>query len=414
MKKQHLRQSSDDDEEAPSSRQHDDDMTTENESGSNYDSALRQKKHQKEAEQHCTSSSQDDIMEKKVDLEDGSEMFAAAHNDAPQDSRNDDSRRPGNDIQINPTVDGYGIPIGVPGAYRVTPRGSTNDATALHHRDDGFPGQVFFVPGEPLLRPQRDVVEELDRLGVPTIICDALPTEVNDDNNIDDDNHHDEENIPSAEVSHAQVAEPLNTSSVCCLHKEVNRGTAKWIISSLSLVVLVSIASVVAIFINQRKDDTIFDAEDNMKSSILDEEANIKYIQELVSTLSSHEVLQDPSSPQSKAVAWMVGQPDLNFIHIQGFDVESRVKERYAMAVFYFSTNGENWTRNEQYLARSPICAWDASIIKCHPMIMEEDGEVMDTSRFSMRWGGRVVELNLGKFTLHSLCIAWIVFVCQE
>jgi hypothetical protein len=427
MKKNQRKSLSGDDKEAPSPRQQHDDNTSEKNGGHKDDSS--KKNHQEGQQQQCISSSPKNVVRKKVDYNNGSEKVAAApHRYEPQDSQDDEVA-----ADTNPTAAGNDIPAGVPGAYRVTPnirRGSTNDnaaaAAALQHREDGFPGQVFFIPGESLLRPQgesfrrpqRDVAaDELDRLGVPTIICDAVvATEVNDDDNND---YHDEENIPCAEVSLAQVAEPLNTSSVCCLHKEVNRCTAKWIVCILSLVLVASIASVATIFNHQRKEDftkeiTTFAGLENM--SIVDEDANTKYLQELVSTLSSQEDLQDPSSPQSRAVAWMVGQPDLNFIQVEGFDRDSRVKERYAMAVLYYSTNGENWTRGEPYLTKGPICAWDTSIVECHPMILKEEGEVMDTSRFSMLWGGRVVELNLGKFTLLSPSLssfAPMIFICQ-
>ena len=335
-----------------------------------------------------------------------------------------EKRRPAVNNNIpNPAAQ---FPAGVPGAYRVKPSGSSTAATqaAVQHAEDGFPGQVFFVPGESLLTSRRGpvrseeeggivdssvsaqlpnsahgVLDELDRLGVLTI-RDAVAIAVHDD---DDD----EENIPSAEVSRVHVAEPLTTKLVCCLHKEVNRGAAKWISCFLLLLLVVSIASVGVIWNNSKKDDNnkAIIAEKNMVKPG-DEEANIKYIQELVSSLSSQEDLQDPSSPQSKALAWMLGPDKLNFSTFpqDGFDWDSRVKERYALAVLYYSTNGENWTRGESYLTTSPICGWDTSFIKCHPMILntedEEGKPLLDESKFVATWAGRVVGLNFGKFTL--------------
>ncbi len=357
----------------------------------------------------------------------------------------------------------------VPGAYRVTPSSSSGirrnssqseiTAAALEHYEAGFPGQVFFVPGESLLRPslprqqhqqeeeettsqddfgdnsslpvaysvngddgvisdnttsENDVLEELDRLGVPTIRNAVVIQEAQASSS--DNNDEDEENniIPSAVVTnYAHHADPISTTSICCLPKEINRGTAKWISYIALLGILAVISSIVAIIAYQRGGNTT-NTESHEEQ---DEVANRRHIQELISPLSSQEDLQDPTSPQSKAFNWLVNpETNINFYthtHQDGFNWDSRIIERYVMAVLYYSTNGDNWTRNDwtgKILSlrgpASPICSW--MILQCSPMVLnsENDGEEvdgqeeasLDTSKFTQTWAGRVVGINLGKF----------------
>jgi hypothetical protein len=378
----------------------------------------------------------------------------------------------------------------VPGAYRVTPGSSSRisggrrrnsrssqseiTAAALEHYEAGFPGQVFFVPGESLLRPslsrqqhqeeeeettsqddfgdnsslpvaysvngddgviadnnttsENDVLEELDRLGVPTIrnavviqeeVQEQAP-EINT-NNYDED----EENniIPSAVVTnYAHHADPISTTSICCLPKEINRGTVKWISYIALLGIVAVISSIVAIIAYQRGGNTTATTDGITTTSTLlsqeeqDEIANRNYIQELISPLSSQEDLQDPTSPQSQAFNWLVNpETNINFYthsHQDGFNWDSRIIERYVMAVLYYSTNGDNWTRNDwtgKILSlrgpASPICSW--MILQCNPMILnsgndeKEDGQEevsLDSSKYTQTWAGRVVGINLGKY----------------
>ena len=403
------------------------------------------------------------------------ENTTRSNNDDNQDSSSSNGR---NDN------DRSSVPTGVPGAYRVTPsrRNSSQSeitAAALEHYEAGFPGQVFFVPGESLLRPslprqqhhhqqqeeapqddfgdnsslpvaysvngddgviagntasENDVLEELDRLGVPTIRNAVVIQEVqeqasSENNNINTNNDdEDEENniIPSAVVTnYAHHADPISTTSICCLPKEINRGTVKWISYIVLLGVVALISSIVAIIAYQRGGNTTTtttttDGTSSSTTTLLsqeeqDEVANRNHIQELISPLSNQEDLQDPTSPQSKAFNWLVNpETNINFYthsHQDGFNWDSRIIERYVMAVLYYSTNGDNWTRDDwtgKILslrgAASPICSW--MILQCSPMILnsendgEEDGQKevpLDTSKFTQTWAGRVVGINLGK-----------------
>jgi Leucine-rich repeat (LRR) protein len=60
-----------------------------------------------------------------------------------------------------------------------------------------------------------------------------------------------------------------------------------------------------------------------------------------------------PFSPQSKAFEWLVDlDSDLNAYS------ERQLIQRFVMATFFFSTNGENWSSNEGWLSAENECRW--------------------------------------------------------
>jgi hypothetical protein len=60
-----------------------------------------------------------------------------------------------------------------------------------------------------------------------------------------------------------------------------------------------------------------------------------------------------PSSPQNEAFEWLV---DLNS-ELDGYS-ERQLLQRFVMATFFFSTNGENWSNNEGWLSAENECRW--------------------------------------------------------
>jgi hypothetical protein len=63
----------------------------------------------------------------------------------------------------------------------------------------------------------------------------------------------------------------------------------------------------------------------------------------------------DPFSPQSKALDWLQGNDKL-----WSYDLE-KIKHRFALAVFYHSTDGDNWTENRRWLSDTDECTWHAA-----------------------------------------------------
>ena len=63
--------------------------------------------------------------------------------------------------------------------------------------------------------------------------------------------------------------------------------------------------------------------------------------------------LSNMSSPQYRALSWLA----LDDEFLSSLD-DPDMMERYILAVFYFSTDGENWDTNNQWLTESHICEW--------------------------------------------------------
>uniref|UniRef100_A0A7S4AAL6 L domain-like protein n=1 Tax=Pseudo-nitzschia australis TaxID=44445 RepID=A0A7S4AAL6_9STRA len=62
--------------------------------------------------------------------------------------------------------------------------------------------------------------------------------------------------------------------------------------------------------------------------------------------------LQDPSTPQGKALEWL--ESSINI----GISTEQRLLQRYVLATFYYSTNGDDWVNNSAWLSELDECNW--------------------------------------------------------
>lgn len=81
---------------------------------------------------------------------------------------------------------------------------------------------------------------------------------------------------------------------------------------------------------------------------------------------TDREAFNNPSSPQSVALNWIETDP----ISLSIGRPTQRVVERYALAVFYFATNGPTWTqRNFGYLSSAEVCQWNNRL---DPMVDDE------------------------------------------
>jgi len=67
------------------------------------------------------------------------------------------------------------------------------------------------------------------------------------------------------------------------------------------------------------------------------------------------EGFDDSTSPQSEALDWLVKDPML-----YTYD-EQKISTRFALATFYYSTDGDNWTTNHLWLSDLDECLWYTS-----------------------------------------------------
>ena len=63
-------------------------------------------------------------------------------------------------------------------------------------------------------------------------------------------------------------------------------------------------------------------------------------------------ILNLTTSPQARAFNWIVGDNT-------SLSNEDCITERYALAVLYHSTKGNNWITNENWLTGADVCDWN-------------------------------------------------------
>jgi hypothetical protein len=76
-------------------------------------------------------------------------------------------------------------------------------------------------------------------------------------------------------------------------------------------------------------------------------------ILEMFKPLSGEAVLQDPTSPQFRAVEWLTFDDQAQ---LETSDDE--LEQRYLLAVLYFSMTGENWVDSTKFLSGGSSCDW--------------------------------------------------------
>ena len=81
---------------------------------------------------------------------------------------------------------------------------------------------------------------------------------------------------------------------------------------------------------------------------------NVPVIEEFRTSLPQYmrASLTDPASPQSKALAWLANNTNVDQYN------EIRLTQRYALATLYYATNGDHWSSNEGWLSDSDECTW--------------------------------------------------------
>lgn len=106
-------------------------------------------------------------------------------------------------------------------------------------------------------------------------------------------------------------------------------------------------------------------------------------LRQLVSPYSSDDDLDDETSPQAKAIDWLLNKDPAQLLPLQEGFAEWTLLERYAMAVLFFSTDGPKWDENLDFMSESSVCDWprrnstestsNVNRIKCN-----EDGHIYD------------------------------------
>ncbi len=78
-----------------------------------------------------------------------------------------------------------------------------------------------------------------------------------------------------------------------------------------------------------------------------------------VADLTDSSTLDDFGTPQGKAFVWLLGR---DVAQIDQCDVPA-VQQRYSLATFFYSTNGEQWDNSDGWIEDTNDCSWSG--IKC-------------------------------------------------
>jgi len=82
-------------------------------------------------------------------------------------------------------------------------------------------------------------------------------------------------------------------------------------------------------------------------------------MKQILENVTDSSILEDPTTPQGIAFEWIMDN-DLAQVDPNSY---LTVKQRYALAVFYHSTNGDDWLNADGWLSYSNECSWAG--IKC-------------------------------------------------
>lgn len=100
---------------------------------------------------------------------------------------------------------------------------------------------------------------------------------------------------------------------------------------------------------------------------VLEDSVRKQLITDLITTLSTEEVLNDPETPQGKAFAWMLSHGEGVDAHLTSTlpEMPLRLSERYALAVLYYALRGDEWNEKGAFLSGQPQCYWSDVMFDC-------------------------------------------------
>lgn len=140
---------------------------------------------------------------------------------------------------------------------------------------------------------------------------------------------------------------------------------SKWTPKTITLLVLALgavLASIIAVAVTQTKSPE--PAPVPTTSPTMSPEARLAYITDIVANVSEAQTLSGMAtfdmegSPQYKALQWIT-MGDANQV---GVDETDRIIQRYVLAVLFYSTNGDNWVNQFEFMTQDNECAWSGAL----------------------------------------------------
>jgi hypothetical protein len=80
-----------------------------------------------------------------------------------------------------------------------------------------------------------------------------------------------------------------------------------------------------------------------------------QYLQDELSLITDPVLLLNPSTPQGSAFLFITEDPLIMEVGVCSYPT---IPQRYGLATFYFSTNGEAWTQDTGWLGNAGECDW--------------------------------------------------------
>jgi hypothetical protein len=121
------------------------------------------------------------------------------------------------------------------------------------------------------------------------------------------------------------------------------------------------------------------------------------FITESLVSVGGASTLNDPASPQSQALEWILGDASLNAYS------KPRILQRYVLAAFYFSTMGDSWENNDGWLTDQDECDWYTS--ETETSICNTGGELYEIDLDDNNVGGRVPWIDFAMLSNQLLVI---------
>ena len=75
---------------------------------------------------------------------------------------------------------------------------------------------------------------------------------------------------------------------------------------------------------------------------------------------------KSPRTAQNMAMSWYTFEDSLGYDNLESFSFE-----RYALAVLYFATNGDQWTSSDNFISERAECEWEGIICEKNDGISE-------------------------------------------
>jgi hypothetical protein len=145
-------------------------------------------------------------------------------------------------------------------------------------------------------------------------------------------------------VPHATPVEE-NDNDVANKQKHVRR---LWILAMSTIVIILAIVLGTVLGIRSNKTTS---TDPTPSPTLSSESVALLSLIESVS-FDGGEALQNASSPQSQALEWL--QQGIN----NTIEENWRLIQRYVLAVLYYSTSGDTWLENANWLSETSECTW--------------------------------------------------------